>query len=79
VEARRCGKAFRSALSRADANRQNVRPFRGRATSWIQQMAKPHPHFDDRGTLSWHTRYADALAEAKRDKKIVFIEMGREA
>jgi len=40
---------------------------------------RPHPHFDDRGTLSWHTRYADALAQAKAEKKIVFIEMGREA
>ena len=40
---------------------------------------RPHPHFDDRGTLSWHTRYADALAQAKAERKIVFIEMGREA
>ncbi len=40
---------------------------------------KKHPHFDDRGTLSWHTRFADALAQAKAEKKLVFIEMGREA
>jgi hypothetical protein len=40
---------------------------------------KKHPHFDDRGTLLWHTRFADALAQAKAEKKIVFIEMGREA
>jgi hypothetical protein len=40
---------------------------------------KPHPHFDDKGTLSWHTRFADALAQAKAEKKVVFIEMGREA
>lgn len=39
---------------------------------------RPHPHFDDRGTLAWETRYEDALARAKREKKIVFIEMGRE-
>jgi hypothetical protein len=38
-----------------------------------------HPHFDDRGTLSWHTRFADALAQARVEKKLVFIEMGREA
>jgi hypothetical protein len=38
----------------------------------------PHPHFDDHGTLSWHVRYADALAQAKRENKILFIEMGRE-
>ena len=40
---------------------------------------KPHPHFNDRGTLSWHTRHADALAAAEREGKLVFIEMGREA
>ncbi len=38
-----------------------------------------HPHFDDQGTLSWHTRWADALAQAKAEKKLLFIEMGREA
>jgi hypothetical protein len=37
-----------------------------------------HPHFDDRGTLAWHTHFADALAEARRDGRLVFIEMGRE-
>jgi len=41
--------------------------------------ARRHPHFDDRGNLSWHTRFADALAQAKAEKKHVFIEMGREA
>jgi thioredoxin-related protein len=38
-----------------------------------------HPHFDDKGTLDWQTRWDDALAAARRDKKLVFIEMGREA
>jgi hypothetical protein len=38
----------------------------------------PHPHFDDRGTLNWHTKFADALAAAKADKRMVFVEMGRE-
>lgn len=38
-----------------------------------------HPHFDDRGTLSWHTKFDDALAQARAEKKLVFIEMGREA
>lgn len=37
-----------------------------------------HPHFDDRGTLNWHTRWKEALAEAKAGEKIVFIEFGRE-
>ena len=40
---------------------------------------RQHPHFDDKGTLDWHTRFADALAQAKAEKKLVFIEMGREA
>lgn len=38
----------------------------------------PHPHFDDRGTLSWHTRYADALTQAKAESRMLFVEMGRE-
>ena len=38
-----------------------------------------HPHFDDRGTLSWHTRFGEARAEAQASGKTVFIEMGREA
>ncbi|MFN0244897.1 MAG: thioredoxin family protein [Planctomycetota bacterium] len=39
----------------------------------------PHPHFNDQGTLDWHTRFAQALAAAREGKKLVFIEMGREA
>jgi thioredoxin-related protein len=39
---------------------------------------RPHPHFDDRGTLQWHSRWADAAAEARRDGKLVFVDMGRE-
>lgn len=41
--------------------------------------ARPHPHFDDRGTLDWHTRLGDALAQAKREGKHVLVELGREA
>jgi hypothetical protein len=40
---------------------------------------RPHPHFDDQGTLDWHTTLADAKAAAAREGKLVFIEMGREA
>lgn len=40
---------------------------------------RSHPHFDDRGTLDWHTRYDDALAQARREGKTLFVEMGREA
>ncbi len=39
---------------------------------------RPHPHFDDKGTLPWHRRWSEARAEAKARGKIVFIEMGRE-
>ena len=37
-----------------------------------------HPHFDDRDTLSWHTRWSEAFAQAKREKKMLFITLGRE-
>ncbi len=37
-----------------------------------------HPYFDDKG-LRWHTKLADALAEAKRDGKHVLVEFGRKA
>lgn len=37
-----------------------------------------HPHFDDGGTLDWHTSFETALASAKTQGKKVFVEMGRE-
>ena len=40
-------------------------------------MAK-HPHFDDGGTLSWYTSWAEAHAAAATSGKKVLIEMGRE-
>ena len=40
-------------------------------------MTAAHPHFDDRGTLDWHTSWADALADAKARNRLVLIEMGR--
>lgn len=39
---------------------------------------RAHPHFDDKGTLDWHTRWSEALATAKRENKHLFIEFGRE-
>lgn len=39
---------------------------------------RPHPHFDDRGTLDWHERLDEALTSARRQGKRVFIEFGRE-
>jgi len=37
-----------------------------------------HPHFDDRGTLSWHTKWKEALAEARASRRMIFVELGRE-
>jgi hypothetical protein len=39
---------------------------------------RKHPHFDDRGTLDWHTSFAEALGAARKDGKRLFIEIGRE-
>ena len=39
----------------------------------------PHPRFDDRGTLSWSTKLADAKAAAKAAGKLIFIDYGRES
>ena len=38
-----------------------------------------HPHFNDRGAVRWYTRFADALAAAKREGKFIFVEYGRYA
>ena len=39
---------------------------------------RKHPHFDDRGTLDWHTVFAEAQAAARAGGKRLFIEIGRE-
>lgn len=39
---------------------------------------RPHPHFDDRGTLDWNTTWAEAREQAAREGKPIFIEFGRE-
>ncbi|MEZ6016041.1 MAG: hypothetical protein R3F49_13055 [Planctomycetota bacterium] len=39
---------------------------------------RKHPHFDDHGTLDWHTSFAEAAARAKVEGKLLFIEFGRE-
>ena len=36
-----------------------------------------HPHFDDGGTLQWHTKLSDAKAAAKEAPKLILIEYGR--
>lgn len=37
-----------------------------------------HPHFDDRGTLDWIPTFAEARARAQAERKLIFIEIGRE-
>jgi hypothetical protein len=49
------------------------------ASAALGGKLSPHPHFDDGGTLHWHTKLADAKAAAKRDGRLVLIEYGREA
>jgi len=39
---------------------------------------RKHPHFDDRGSLDWHTVFAEAQAAARKDGRRLFIEIGRE-
>ena len=40
---------------------------------------RPHPHFDDNGTLDWHATMDEALSRARSEGKLVLIEIGREA
>ena len=49
------------------------------ASDPLESARRPHPHFDDKGTLDWHTRWSRALAEARAEEKLVFVEFGREA
>jgi thioredoxin-related protein len=37
-----------------------------------------HPHFDDGGAVAWHTGLDEALRTASRERKLLFIEYGRE-
>ena len=37
-----------------------------------------HPHFDDRGAVAWQTDFDTALRMARDERKLVFIEYGRE-
>ncbi len=39
---------------------------------------RPHPHFDDRGSLDWFTTWNEAASKAREEKKLVFVEVGRE-
>ena len=37
-----------------------------------------HPYFDDQGTLRWYDDLGAARSAAKREGKLVFVELGRE-
>ena len=39
---------------------------------------RAHPHFNDQGTLDWHTQWGAAHAAATEGGKKIFIEFGRE-
>lgn len=38
--------------------------------------AQRHPHFDDKGTLQWHTTFAAAKEAARKADKLIFVEVG---
>lgn len=41
-------------------------------------VVSSHPHFDDGGAHPWETQFEAAVARARAERKLVFIEMGRE-
>lgn len=44
----------------------------------MNDTKRAHPHFDDRGTLDWHSSWAEASEAARSAGRLVFVEMGRE-
>jgi hypothetical protein len=38
--------------------------------------AQKHPHYDDQGTLQWHTTFAAAKEDARKADKLIFVEVG---
>lgn len=48
------------------------------ATNTFMTEKRPHPHFDDKGTLDWHTSFAEAKQRARDEGKLIFVEFGRE-
>jgi thioredoxin-related protein len=44
----------------------------------VKQSRRPHPHFDDRDTLDWHTEWAEALESARAEGRLIVVEFGRE-
>ena len=48
-------------------------------TCTVLAPAQGHPHFDDGGTLVWHTKLAAAMAAAKAADRVILVEFGRQA
>jgi hypothetical protein len=38
--------------------------------------AQKHPHYDDKGTLQWHTSFAPAKETARKREKLILVEIG---
>lgn len=56
--------------------------FLAAATSFagaVLAAPQKHPHFDDGGTLSWYTTFAEAKAAARQADKMILVEYGRAA
>jgi hypothetical protein len=47
------------------------------ASAAVAAPARPHPHFDDRGTLAWYRTLEEACQAARASGKLVFIDYGR--
>ena len=39
-------------------------------------LAQRHPLYDDKGTLAWHTKLAEAKAAAAKADKLILVEVG---
>lgn len=51
----------------------------GKTSDTGPEEKQPHRLYDDRGTLDWRVKWADAAQIAKDRRKLVFVEMGRES
>jgi hypothetical protein len=43
------------------------------------ESPRPHPLYDDGGTLDWSKKLAEAQKVAKERRRLIFIEYGRES
>ena len=61
-----------------DVSRKRADPVKREPNTREMSDLQAHPHFNDQGTLHWHTKWADAHAVAAEGGKKIFIEFGRE-